>query len=297
MKYQLILRDKLSERILKKLSLQGKKKDLKDWQNLVRTIRTVKKEVRIGIVGKYFGTGDFILTDSYISVIEAINHASFFWKRKPIIQWLDSEAFERNPKLVRSLKKYNGIIIPGGFGSRGVEGKIKAIEFCRRNRIPYFGLCLGLQLAVIEFARNVCKLKEASSREFDPNCRYPVIDVMPEQKVLLKEKRYGGTMRLGAYSCRLVRKDTKSWKAYNGQEYIWERHRHRYEVNNDFRELLEKKGLIVAGLNPERNLIEIMEIKKHPFFVGTQFHPELKSRPLNPHPLFRYFIWTCLKKK
>ena len=290
-------KDNLGDRILKKLSLRkgGKKKNMKDWQRLVRIIRGAKKEVKVGIIGKYFGSGDFLLSDSYISVIEAVKHATFFWKRKPVIEWINAEDFEKSPKSLISLKKYDGIIVPGGFGSRGVEGKIKAIEFCRKNKIPFFGLCLGLQLAVIEFARNVCGLKKATSREFTFNTKYAVIDVIPEQKALLKEKRYGGTMRLGVYRCQL-NPNTISFKAFGRQKYVFERHRHRYEVNNEFRKLLEKKGMIMAGFNPERDLVEIIEIKKHPFFVGTQFHPEFKSRPLNPHPLFREFIKACLPK-
>lgn len=282
-------KDKLGDKILKKLSLKSRKRNLKDWQKLFTNVKKSQKAIKIGIIGKYFGTGDFLLADSYISVIEAVRHAAFFWKRKPIIEWINAEDFEKNPKSLASLKKYDGIIVPGGFGSRGVEGKIKAIEFCRKNKIPFLGLCLGMQLAVIEFARNVCGLKKANSREFFPNSKNLVIDVMPEQKVLLKEKKYGGTMRLGAYRCQL-KNGTRSWKAYGKQKYISERHRHRYELNNDFLDHLERRGMIIAGINPERELVEIIEIKDHPFFVGTQFHPEFKSRPFEPHPLFREFV-------
>jgi len=252
-------------------------------------IKTVKKSVKIGIVGKYFETGKFTLMDSYISIIEAIKHASFALKRKPEIFWLSAEKYEKSPELLKELKNYDGIIIPGGFGSRGIEGKIKAIEFCRKNKIPYLGLCLGMQLAVVEFARNVCGLKGANSTEFNPETKYLVIDVMPEQKILIREKRYGGTMRLGAYKCEL-KENTKSWRAYGKIKYMFERHRHRYELNNEFKEILEKKGMVMAGINPERNLVEIIELKNHPFFIATQFHPEFKSRPLAPHPLFREFI-------
>ena len=201
--------------------------------------------------------------------------------------------------MLKELRNYDGIIVPGGFGNRGVEGKIKAIEFCRKNKIPYFGLCLGMQLAVIEFARNVCGLKKANSTEFSPNCKVPVIDVMEEQKEHLRKKEYGGTMRLGSYECLLEDK-TLAKRAYvNGGEkrsLISERHRHRYELNNENRELFEKKGMVISGINPEADLVEIIEAKNHPFFVGTQFHPELKSRPLNPHPLYREFIRAALKK-
>ncbi len=228
-------REDLGKRILKKFGLRPRKQNLKDWGALVKTIQIARKKIKIGIVGKYFETGDFTLMDSYISIIEAIKHASWFFKRKPEIHWLSAEKYEKDPQAVKELKKYDGIIVPGGFGSRGVEGKIKAIEFCRKQKIPYLGLCFGMQLAVIEFARNVCKLKNATSTEFAKSSDISkVIDVMPEQKVLLKEKRYGGTMRLGAYKCELKR-GTKSFEAYGKTKYIFERHRHRYELNNEFR--------------------------------------------------------------
>jgi len=295
-------KEKLGDKILKNFNLKTKKQNLKDWQSLIKTIKTANKIVKIGIVGKYFETGDFTLTDSYISVIEAIKHSCWFHKRKYDISWLSAEKYEKNSSMVKELKNFDGIIVPGGFGSRGVEGKIKTIQFCRKNKIPYLGLCLGMQLAVIEFARNVCNLKFANSTEFSKNCQEPVIDVMPEQKALLKEKKYGGTMRLGAYLCE-IKPDTLAFKAYFGLKnnkkqpyYISERHRHRYELNNDFRPILEKKGLIMSGINPEKNLVEIIELKNHPFFIATQFHPEYKSRPLKPHPLFKEFIRACIAK-
>ena len=284
-------KDNIGNRILNKFGLRAKKFDLKNWAELVKSIKSVKKPVKIGIVEKYFETGEFTLADSYISVIEAIKHAAWFFKRKPEIDWLSSEKYENSPSAVKELKRYNGIIVPGGFGSRGVEGKIKAIEFCRKNKIPFLGLCLGMQLAVIEFARNVCNLKNANSTEFLPNCQYPVIELMLEQKSLLKEKRYGGTMRLGAWPCKIKSK-TISARVYKTL-MTSERHRHRYELNNEFRKNLEAKGMIMAGINPEKDLVEIIEIKKHPFFVACQFHPEFKSRPLKPHPLFREFIRTA----
>jgi len=292
-------KEHLGERILKKLNVKPiKKGNLKNWRSLVKNIKHADKSVKIGIVGKYFKTGKFILADSYISVIEAIKHASYFFKRKPEIHWLSADEYEKNPTEIKKLKKYDGIIIPGGFGDKGMEGKIKAIKFCRQEKIPFLGLCLGMQLAVIEFARNVCKIKNACSAEF-PNCQEPIIDIMPEQKDLLKEKKYGGTMRLGAYNCQIF-PYTISFKAYGGKGnkplLISERHRHRYELNNDYRLILEKNGLIFSGINPEQNLVEIIELKNHPFFIASQFHPEFKSRPLKPHPLFKEFIKTAVKK-
>jgi CTP synthase len=288
-------KENLGNRILKKFDLRSRKDNLKDWKKLIKKISSIKKPVKIGMVGKYFQTGDFTLMDSYISVLEAIKHASWFFKRKPEITWLSSEKYEKNPSAVKELKNFDGIIVPGGFGKRGVEGKIKAIEFCRKQKIPYLGLCFGLQLAVIEFSRNVCGLKGAASTEFVPKTPYPVIDVMMEQKALLKEKRYGGTMRLGDYKCEL-KPGTLSFKAYGKQKYIFERHRHRYEVNNAFREKLEKKGMIMAGVNPEIDLVEIIELPGHPFFIASQFHPEFKSRPLRPHPLFREFVKAAIQR-
>ena len=273
--------------------MRSKGKDLKEWKALVSRMAQATKKVKIGIVGKYFGTGNFVLTDAYISVLESIKHAGAFWKVKPELTWIDPEDFEKNASAVKMLSDFDGIIVPGGFGSRGVEGKIKAIEHCRKNKIPFLGLCLGLQLSVIEFARNVAGIKDATSREFDKNAKNPVIDVMEEQKSLIKEKKYGGTMRLGSYDCQLKPK-TISRKAY-GADNITERHRHRYEVNNNYRKILEEKGMVMAGINPNKNLVEIIELPGHPFFVGTQFHPEFKSRPLSPHPLFREFIKATIK--
>jgi len=291
-------KENLGDGILKKFGMRARKHNLKDWQRLVKTIKTAKRPVKIGMVGKYFETGKFTLMDSYISVIEAIKHAAWFYKRKPEIYWLSAGEYdpEKLPdgnygarkNLKRDLGKLDGVIVPGGFGSRGVEGKIKAIEFCRKQKIPYLGLCLGMQLAVVEFARNVCGMKKANSAEFAPNCQHPVIDVMPEQKALLREKKYGGTMRLGEYLCQ-IRPKTASFRAY-GVTLVSERHRHRYELNNAFREVLEQKGMVMAGINPEKDLVEIIEIPRHPFFVASQFHPEFKSRPLRPHPLFKEFI-------
>ncbi len=282
--------DRLSDRILSKFELRSRRRNLAEWKAMTRQIHAAEgaQAVRIGIVGKYFGTGDFTLSDSYISVIEAIKHAAWSLKRRPEITWLDAEAYEKDSGALSELTKYHGIIVPGGFGSRGVEGKIKAIEFCRTQRMPYLGLCYGLQLAVIEFARNVCGLRDAHTTEVMERTPHPVIDTMPDQIVNIQERHLGGTMRLGAYLCRLKR-GTQSFKAY-GIEDISERHRHRYEVNNEYRARLEERGLIIAGVSAERDLVEVIELKSHPFFVGTQFHPELKSRPNRPHPLYRAFI-------
>ncbi len=287
-------KENLGNRILKKFGMKQRKNDLKRWREFVNNINKFQKSIKIGVVGKYFKIGKFTLIDSYISVIEAIKHACWFHKRKPQISWISAEKYETSPNLIKELKSFDGIIIPGGFGGRGVEGKIKTIEFCRKNKIPFLGLCLGMQLAVIEFARNVCRIKKANSSEFVQNCENSIIDVMPEQKVLLKEKKYGATMRLGDYHCR-IKPGTISFKAYNRCRDILERHRHRYELNNNFREILEKKGMIMAGINPQRDLVEIVELKNHPFFVAVQFHPEFKSRPLNPHPLFKEFIRRAIK--
>ncbi|MDO8739983.1 MAG: CTP synthase [Candidatus Woesearchaeota archaeon] len=287
-------KENMGNRILKKFNLRARPSDLKEWGKLVKMIQNSPLLVEIGIVGKYFESGNFTLTDSYISVIEAIKHAAFSFHRKAKITWISSENFEKNPKTLSMLKKFDGIIVPGGFGNRGIEGKIKVIEYCRKNKIPFLGLCLGMQLAVIEFARNVCGLKDATSAEFKQSSKNIVIDVMPEQKVLLKEKRYGGTMRLGSYNCKL-KPGTLSYKVYD-KPNISERHRHRYELNNEYRNILEKNGMIIAGVNPEKDLAEIIEIPNHPFFVASQFHPEFKSRPLKPHPLFKEFIRVAIKK-
>jgi CTP synthase len=285
-------KDNISERILEKLSLKPKSKDLTKWIEFVHNIQNTQGEVKIGIIGKYFGSGDFILTDSYISVIESVKHAAYFWNKKPIIEWLDSDVYEKDVKKLEEIKEYDGIIVPGGFGNRGIEGKILAIEYCRVNKIPYFGLCYGMQLATIEFARNVVGLKDANTTEIDPKTTNPVIDIMEEQKTLMKENRYGGSMRLGAYDCKLIN-GTKAFLAY-GKENISERHRHRFEFNNKYKEALQEKGLVIAGINAERDLVEIVELKDHPFFMGTQFHPEFKSRPINPHPLFREFVKAAI---
>ena len=277
-------KDNLGKRILEKLNIKSRLKKSNKWGLMIKNIKDSNKPVRIGIVGKYFGTGNFTLTDSYISVIEAVKHASWSLKRKPEITWLSSEKYEKTPVALEELKKYDGIIVPGGFGARGIEGKIMTINYARLNNIPFLGLCYGMQLAVVEFARNVCKLKDAHTTEIEPKTSNPVIHTMEEQKSKIAKANMGGTMRLGAYDCHLAR-ESKSHTLY-GADTISERHRHRYEVNNNYRLKLEKGGMLMAGVNPQNKLIEIVEIPGNKFFVATQFHPELKSRPLVPHPLF-----------
>jgi CTP synthase len=288
-------KDNLSKILLGKLGLKPKKKDLIEWKAMVKKIKSAKTPLKIGIVGKYFGTGDFVLSDAYISVIEAVKHACYANGRKPEIDWLNAEEYEKNPAKVRELKNFAGIIVPGGFGERGVEGKIKAIEFCRKNKIPYFGLCYGMQLLVIEFARHVLGLKNANTTEIARDTKFPVIDIMPEQKKNLADKNYGATMRLGAYPAKL-KKNTIAYKAYKSPE-ISERHRHRWEVNPEYIERLEKSGLVFSGISPNERLMEIAELPKktHPFMLGTQFHPEFKSSPLHPHPLFLEFIKSAIR--
>jgi CTP synthase len=290
-------KDDLGDLILEKLSVRPRKKDMKEWRAFARKVHNATAPVNIGIVGKYFSTGKFILADSYLSVIESIKHAGAFWRVKPEIHWLDSERFEKGGHALDELKQYDGIIVPGGFGSRGVEGKLAAIRYCREKKIPYFGLCYGMQLAVVEYARNVLKLRGANTTEIDPKTKYPVIDILPEQRKLMAEKKYGATMRLGAYPA-VLKKGTLVERAYK-TTHISERHRHRYEVNPVFVQRLEKKGIVFSGQSPSRRLMEVMELPEsaHPFFVGSQFHPELKSRPLRPNPLFREFIKAAVARR
>lgn len=277
----------LTARILKKLGLRRKNKDLKEWKRFVEKSEAAKIPVKIGIVGKYFATGDFVLSDSYISVIEAIKHASFKLGVKPEISWIDAGRFN-DGKNISELKNFQGIIVPGGFGSRDIEGKINTIKFCRENKIPYLGLCYGMQLAVVEYARNILKMVGAHTTEIDSDTKFPVIHIMPEQEKKMLEKDYGATMRLGAWPC-ILRADTLVRKLY-GRKEISERHRHRYEFNNEFLEKFNDKNFEIAGTSPDGKLVEIITLKNHPFFVGSQFHPELKSRPLDPHPLFLGFV-------
>jgi CTP synthase len=282
------------KRLMRKLGLRDKgQPGLGEWQKLVDSIAAASKPVRLAIVGKYFGTGDFTLADSYLSVIEALKHAAWRLGVKPRIDWLNSEDFER-PGATRRLAQYDGILIPGGFGTRGVEGKISAIRYAREKRIPYFGLCYGMQMAVVEFARHVAGIKEATTEEMDETAEHRVIHFMPDQERLIRTKQYGGSMRLGEYPCALV-EGTRSRELYGAAD-VGERHRHRYEFNNDYRERLAARGLVIAGTSPAGDLVEIIELADHPFFVGVQFHPEFQSRPLHPHPLFMGFVEAALKR-
>ncbi len=284
---------KFDEMLLRSLGLRARKNDLRIWKNFSRKVKRCKKNVNIGVVGKYFGTGDFTLADSYISVIEAAKHAAWSHDAKPHLTWIDSAEYEKDPKKVRELSGYDGIIVPGGFGSRGIEGVLRAIQYVRENNIPYFGLCYGMQLATIEFAKNVAKVQNAQSVEIDPDTTDPVIWVNPKQAKNIQEKRMGATMRLGSYPCTIMKKSV-AYRAYK-QGKISERHRHRYEFNNDYKDVLEKAGMRFSGLNEKDNLVEIVELVNHPWFVGTQFHPEFQSHPLQPHPLFKDFIGAALK--
>ncbi|HPY08319.1 MAG: CTP synthase [Patescibacteria group bacterium] len=290
-------KDNLGERILEKLGLPNKKENNDAWRKLVQATKVKGPIVNIGIVSKYFASGDFELSDSYISVIEAIKHAAAYNHCKAKIHWLNAEEVAENK--ARALKGLDGIIIPQGWGGRGSEGKIEAIKYCRENKIPFFGLCYGMQMAVIEFARNVAGLKEANSVEINAKTPDPVIHIMPGQEKLIKEKGYGGTIRLGGWPC-LIKPETRFAQAYNKfnkKKIITERHRHRYEFNNTYRAQFEKLGLTVSGTSPDNEIVEAIEIKEHPFFIGVQFHPEYISRPLAPHPLFVEFIRVCKNKK
>jgi CTP synthase len=296
-------KEKLSDKLCELLGATCKKPNVdawNAWKKFAHHAHNGKETVKIAMIGKYFETGDYILSDSYLSVIEAIKYSAYSQNKKPIISWLNSTDFEKYPEKLKELKKYDGIIVPGGFGSRGVEGNLKAIRYARENKIPYFGLCYGMQMIVIEYARNVLGLKDANTREVNPNSKNMVIDVMESQKENLKNNLYGGSMRLGGYKA-ILRDGTIAKNSYGKKEII-ERHRHRYEVNPSFVADLEAAGLVFSGRSPDGHLMEIAELpkSKHPFFLGTQFHPEFLAHPLDPHPLFTAFIKACIgvnKKK
>ena len=290
-------KDGLSATILKKLGLKnGGEGDLSDWRAMVEKIKNAKEEIQIGLVGKYFGTGDCVLSDSYISVIEALKHAAYNQGKKPVVDWINAEKFENEQTDLAELDKYDALIVPGGFGSRGVEGKINVIKYARENKIPYLGLCYGMQLMVIEYARNVVGLKDANTAEINPDAKYLVVDLMPEQKEKMKNSDYGATMRLGEYPCR-IKAETLASESYE-TESIMERHRHRYEVNPEYINLLKEAGLIFSGQSPDGKLMEIAELSKeeHPFMMGSQFHPEFTSSPMRPNLLFQALIRASIEK-
>ena len=293
-------RDKLADMLSKILNLPKKRADLAGWKKFVGKVKSARKEVKIAIVGKYFSTGDFMLSDAYVSVIEAIKFSSYWQGLKPVISWVQADDFEGSPEKVKKalrekIGKVDGVLVPGGFGETGIDGKLNVIRFARENKIPYFGLCYGMQLLVIEYARNVANLKGAHTVEINPQTPHPVIDIMEHQKKHLAEGRYGASMRLGSYEC-ILKKGSIAQKAY-GVSSIIERHRHRYEVNQEYITALEKVGLVFSGTSPDGTLMEIAEISKHPFFVGAQFHPEFLARPLRPHPLFTEFVKAAVKRK
>ncbi len=278
-------KENLDLRVLQKLGLKPGKSDLSAWEILVDRIHNLKGSVKIGIVGKYTD-----LKDAYISIVESLNHGGYHHGKNIDVVWINSELIGKDGIENKQLSEVDGILIPYGFGQRGISGKIAAVRFARENKVPFFGICLGLQCAVIEFSNNVLGIKDANSSEFDPDTKNPVIDLMVEQKAV-KEK--GGTMRLGSYKCRL-KKGSNAFKAY-GRENICERHRHRFELNNRYIPMLEKAGMTITGINLEKDLAEIIEIDDHPWFLAVQFHPEFKSRPDKPHPLFKDFIGAALK--
>jgi CTP synthase len=267
-----------------KLNLKYKVSDIREWKNLVDKINNLEGVIKIGIVGKYTN-----LKDSYISIVESLNHGGYHFGKNIEIKWINSEDLDDNNGWDSLLSDIDGVLVPGGFGLRGINGKINAIRYVRENRIPYFGICLGMQCAVIEYSRNVLGLTGANSSEFDEKTPYPVIDLMPDQKNV---NELGGTMRLGSYPCK-VAGGTLAFNAYK-EELVNERHRHRYELNNKYRKDLENAGMAISGIYMEKNLAEIIELKDHPWFVGCQFHPEFKSRPDRPHPLFREFISAAI---
>lgn len=291
-------KDHLSDRLCNLLDMKcSQKSDLSDWKKFVNKSKNTKDTVKIAVVGKYFSSGEFVLSDVYISVLEAIKYSSYKLGLKPKITYLSSQEFENDPKSLKDLKKFDGVLVPGGFGKTGIDGKLKVIEYVRKNKIPYFGICYGMQLAVLEYAKNVLKLKGASTEEINPEAEHTVIGVMPDQKEKIEKGDMGGTMRLGQYLA-ILKKGTIARKAY-GTDEVKERHRHRYEVNPEYIMALEEGGITFSGKSPDGRLMEIMELPtdEHPFFVGIQFHPELQARPLDPHPLFTAFIKASYESK
>jgi CTP synthase len=273
----------LDEMVIERLGLECGELDIEDWRAYVEHRRALERTVDIALVGKYVA-----LPDAYLSVTEALAHAGIYHDHKVNVHWLDAESLSPE-EVERQLGDYDGILVPGGFGIRGIEGKVRAARYAREKKVPYLGICLGMQVAVVEFARNVVGLAEANSAEFDPVTPHPVIDLMRDQHDVAD---IGGTMRLGAYPCK-VKPGTKGWAAY-GEEIVYERHRHRYEVNNAYRQKLADAGLVISGVSPDEKLVEMIELADHPWFVGNQGHPEFKSRPTRPAPLFRDFIGAAV---
>jgi CTP synthase len=283
-------KENIGDKLLETLELKKKKQaNWERWKNKIDKLINPLKKIKIGMIGKYLDIGDFRLTDSYISINEALKHAGAEYGLGIEIKWIDAKEFESSAENVKKLKDYDGIIIPGGFGSSGIEGKISAIRYARENNIPFLGLCLGMQLAVVEFARNVCKLQGADSSEVNPKTKHAIIDILPEQKNITNK---GGTMRLGAYKA-LLKKDTQVRKLY-GKDIVYERHRHRYELNPKYHEILQKSGMIFSGVSPDKRLVEFIELPKNKFFIATQAHPEFKSSLLNPSPIFKGFVKACI---
>lgn len=294
-----------ANKILKKLGLKKKiDSGLQNWSKFLEKIENPKRQVKVAIVGKYFTTGDYQLSDSYLCVIEALKHAGAKAGIKPVLSWISTDEIE-SKGADKVLEGYNAVLVPQGWGMRGVEGKIEAVKYARENKIPYLGLCFGMQMAVIEYARNMAGLKKANTTEADAKTKNPVVHIMPEQRKYLEMHQYGGTIRLGSWPCKVIEGTLleKAYKKYGIEpntiidNLINERHRHRYEFNNQFREVLEKSGLVISGVSPDGKLVEAIELsqKDHPFFVATQFHPEYKSRPLSPHPIFVAFLESCEK--
>ena len=321
-------KQKLDEIIIKQLGLKAKREDLRDWEIMLEKSKKIRDVVKIGIVGKYQKTGDYTLEDSYVCVVESLKHAGLHFNVQPRFSWIDSESLEdlTDSEIKDRLGGMDAIVVPQGWGRRGIEGKIKAAKYARENKLPYLGLCFGMQMASIEFGRNAVGLKKANSSEVDPRTPHPVIHIMPNQRDYLNKKQYGGTIRLGAWPC-VIRKGTlleKAYKKFGGGKFrpwyqpnplfknkspitnppagraghellIFERHRHRYEFNNKYRSLFEGKGCKFSGVWKEGNLVEIIELADHPWFVGVQFHPEFKSKPTSAHPLFSGFIKSAIE--
>lgn len=291
-------RDKISDIFVSGLGLETRasKPNLSTWKRFVKSVKNTEGEVHIAVIGKYFDTGDFVLSDAYISIIEAIKVSAYKVGKKPVISWLNAVDFE-DVSVCESLDAYDGVLVPGGFGERGISGKLNVIQYVREHTIPYFGICYGMQLMVVEYARNVLGLADANTVEIDPKTAHPIIDIMPEQKEKLRVKDYGGTMRLGDYVAEL-KKGTIARDVYK-KATVTERHRHRYEVNPEYVEQIEEAGLVFSGTSPDGILMEIVELPKasHPFMLGTQFHPEFTSAPLTPQPLFTAFVQAAADKK